>query len=60
MKFSSVPWRNVLAKFHRKGLSVKPKMGDALMFWSIRLDGTLDKSSLHGMDLSYVENIIAM
>jgi len=51
MKFSSVPWWNVLSKFRRKGLSVKPKMGDALLFWSIRPDGTLDKSSLHGMDL---------
>ncbi|KAL8245765.1 hypothetical protein R6Q59_006981 [Mikania micrantha] len=29
-------------------LHVKPKMGDALLFWSMRPDATLDPSSLHG------------
>ncbi|KAF5769015.1 putative procollagen-proline 4-dioxygenase [Helianthus annuus] len=30
------------------GLSVKPKMGDALLFWNIKPDGTMDLSSLYG------------
>ncbi|KAK2446553.1 putative prolyl 4-hydroxylase [Trifolium repens] len=46
--FSSVPWWNDLSECARKGLSVKPKMGDALLFWSMRPDATLDASSLHG------------
>ncbi|CAL0326982.1 unnamed protein product [Lupinus luteus] len=46
--FSSVPWWNDLSECARKGLSVKPKMGDALLFWSMRPDATLDSSSLHG------------
>lgn len=29
-------------------LAVKPKMGDALLFWSMRPDATLDPTSLHG------------
>ncbi|XP_061359279.1 probable prolyl 4-hydroxylase 3 isoform X2 [Gastrolobium bilobum] len=46
--FSSVPWWNDLSECARKGISVKPKMGDALLFWSMRPDATLDPSSLHG------------
>ncbi|GAB2300418.1 Probable prolyl 4-hydroxylase 3 [Dionaea muscipula] len=46
--FSSVPWWNELSECGKKGLSVKPKMGDALLFWSMRPDGSLDPSSLHG------------
>ncbi|QCE16718.1 probable prolyl 4-hydroxylase 3 [Vigna unguiculata] len=46
--FSSVPWWNDLSQCARKGLSVKPKRGDALLFWSMRPDATLDPSSLHG------------
>ncbi|KAJ1421577.1 Prolyl 4-hydroxylase, alpha subunit [Sesbania bispinosa] len=46
--FSSVPWWNDLSECAKKGLSVKPKMGDALLFWSMRPDATLDPSSLHG------------
>ncbi|GAB4828381.1 Probable prolyl 4-hydroxylase 3 [Ancistrocladus abbreviatus] len=46
--FSSVPWWNELSECGKKGLSVKPKMGDALLFWSMRPDATLDPSSLHG------------
>ncbi|KAM0022180.1 putative procollagen-proline 4-dioxygenase [Helianthus debilis subsp. tardiflorus] len=30
------------------GLFVKPKMGDALLFWNIKPDGTMDLSSLYG------------
>ncbi|KAK3008520.1 hypothetical protein RJ639_013228 [Escallonia herrerae] len=37
-----------LSECAKKGLSVKPKMGDALLFWSMRPDATLDPSSLHG------------
>ncbi|XP_052724618.1 probable prolyl 4-hydroxylase 3 [Vigna angularis] len=46
--FSSVPWWNDLSQCARKGLSVKPKRGDALLFWSMRPDASLDPSSLHG------------
>lgn len=45
---SSVPWWNELSECGKKGLSVKPRMGDALLFWSMRPDATLDPSSLHG------------
>ncbi|KAG6700730.1 hypothetical protein I3842_08G127100 [Carya illinoinensis] len=46
--FSSVPWWDELSDCGKKGLSVKPKMGDALLFWSMKPDATLDPSSLHG------------
>ncbi|OAY76723.1 putative prolyl 4-hydroxylase 3 [Ananas comosus] len=45
---SSLPYYNELSECAKKGLSVKPKMGDALLFWSMRPDATLDPSSLHG------------
>jgi len=32
----------------KRGVSVKPKMGDALLFWSMRPDGSRDPKSLHG------------
>ena len=31
-----------------EGLAVRPRKGDAVLFWSLRTDGTLDKGSLHG------------
>ncbi|KAG8373613.1 hypothetical protein BUALT_Bualt11G0042500 [Buddleja alternifolia] len=46
--YSSVPWWNELSECGKGGLSVKPKMGDALLFWSMKPDATLDPSSLHG------------
>lgn len=46
---SSLSWYNELSECGKKGLSVKPKMGDALLFWSMKPDATLDPSSLHGM-----------
>ncbi|KAK9285324.1 hypothetical protein L1049_024515 [Liquidambar formosana] len=45
---SSVRWWNELSECGKGGLSVKPKMGDALLFWSMRPDATPDPSSLHG------------
>ncbi|KAM2020525.1 hypothetical protein ACFX16_042653 [Malus domestica] len=45
---SSVSWWNELSECGKQGLAVKPKMGDALLFWSMRPDATLDPSSLHG------------
>ncbi|CAL9176017.1 probable prolyl 4-hydroxylase 3 [Musa acuminata AAA Group] len=45
---SSLPWYTELSECGKKGLSIKPKMGDALLFWSMRPDATLDPSSLHG------------
>ncbi|KAK7263000.1 hypothetical protein RJT34_30584 [Clitoria ternatea] len=46
--FSSVPWWNDLSDCGKQGLSIKPNMGDALLFWSMKPDATLDPSSLHG------------
>lgn len=46
--FNSVRWWNELSECGKQGLSVKPKMGDALLFWSMRPDASLDPSSLHG------------
>lgn len=46
--FSSLPYWNELSDCAKQGLAVKPKMGDALLFWSMRPDATLDPSSLHG------------
>ncbi|XP_027347974.1 probable prolyl 4-hydroxylase 10 [Abrus precatorius] len=46
--FSSVPWWNELSDCGKEGLSIKPKMGDALLFWSMKPDATSDPSSLHG------------
>ncbi|KAL7090589.1 hypothetical protein ABFS83_12G047300 [Erythranthe nasuta] len=45
---SAVPWWNELSQCGKEGLSIKPKMGDALLFWSMKPDATLDPSSLHG------------
>ncbi|ONK64023.1 uncharacterized protein A4U43_C07F21310 [Asparagus officinalis] len=45
---SSLPWYNELSECGKRGLSVKPKMGDALLFWSMKPDATLDPLSLHG------------
>ncbi|RRT56889.1 hypothetical protein BHE74_00031653 [Ensete ventricosum] len=44
----SLPWHNELSKCGDKGLSIKPKMGDALLFWSMKPDASLDPLSLHG------------
>ncbi|XP_004487245.1 probable prolyl 4-hydroxylase 10 [Cicer arietinum] len=46
--FSSVPWWNQLSDCGKLGLSIKPKMGDALLFWSMNPNATLDLSSAHG------------
>ncbi|OVA15962.1 Oxoglutarate/iron-dependent dioxygenase [Macleaya cordata] len=46
--FSSVSWLDESVECGKKGISVKPKMGDALLFWSMKPDATLDPSSLHG------------
>ncbi|KAI5418769.1 probable prolyl 4-hydroxylase 10 [Lathyrus oleraceus] len=45
---SSVPWWNELSDCGKEGLSVKPKMGDAILFWSMKPNTTLDPFSLHG------------
>ncbi|KAK8945642.1 hypothetical protein KSP40_PGU000405 [Platanthera guangdongensis] len=45
---SSLPWYHELSECGKKGLSVKPKKGDALLFWSMKPDATLDPTSLHG------------
>ncbi|GER33996.1 2-oxoglutarate (2OG) and Fe(II)-dependent oxygenase superfamily protein [Striga asiatica] len=46
--FNSTPGWNEKSECAKRGLSVKPKMGDALLFWSMRPDATLDPTSLHG------------
>ncbi|XP_020574544.1 probable prolyl 4-hydroxylase 3 [Phalaenopsis equestris] len=48
MNSSALPWYNELSECGKKGLSFRPKMGDALLFWSMKPDATLDPSSLHG------------
>jgi prolyl 4-hydroxylase len=45
--FSSKPGWNEMSECGKKGLSAKPKMGDALFFWSMTPDATVDPSSLH-------------
>lgn len=46
--FNATPGWNEKSACAKRGLSVKPKMGDALLFWSMRPDASLDPSSLHG------------
>lgn len=46
--YSATPGWNEKSACAKRGLSVKPKRGDALLFWSMRPDATLDPSSLHG------------
>ncbi|OEL38067.1 putative prolyl 4-hydroxylase 3 [Dichanthelium oligosanthes] len=45
---SSSSSRFSVKPFAKRGMSVKPKMGDALLFWSMKPDGSLDLKSLHG------------
>ncbi|CAN6453540.1 unnamed protein product [Victoria cruziana] len=45
---SSVPWWDELSDCAKAGISVRPRMGDALLFWSMHPDASLDSSSLHG------------
>ncbi|CAL4906277.1 unnamed protein product [Urochloa decumbens] len=45
---SSLPLLSFDPFTNRKGISVKPKMGDALLFWSMKPDGSLDPKSQHG------------
>ncbi|KAK8681531.1 hypothetical protein V6N13_053933 [Hibiscus sabdariffa] len=45
---SDVPWWDELSECGKRGLAVKPKMGNALLFWSMRPNATVDPSSLHG------------
>ncbi|KAL6527482.1 putative prolyl 4-hydroxylase 3 [Orobanche gracilis] len=46
--FSSTQGWNEMSECAKGGLSVKPKMGDALLFWSTGPDAARDPSSLHG------------
>lgn len=45
---SLIPDWNELSECGKSGLSVRPRRGDALLFWSMRPDSSLDPSSLHG------------
>jgi hypothetical protein len=49
---SLVPDWNELTECAKSGLSVRPHMGDALLFWSIKPDASLDPTSLHGKSSS--------
>jgi hypothetical protein len=49
---SLVPDWNELTECAKAGLSVRPHMGDALLFWSIKPDASLDPTSLHGKSSS--------
>lgn len=51
--FPKVPvpsWQTAgnFSKCAMQGLAVKPKKGDAVLFWSIKPDGRFDPGSLHG------------
>ncbi|CAA6673528.1 unnamed protein product [Spirodela intermedia] len=48
VNISAIRDYNELSECGRKGLGVKPRMGDALLFWSMKPDATLDELSLHG------------
>jgi prolyl 4-hydroxylase len=39
---------SLLGGHAKRGVSVKPEMGDALLFWSMRPDGSHDPKSLNG------------
>ncbi|KAJ4744821.1 2-oxoglutarate (2OG) and Fe(II)-dependent oxygenase superfamily protein [Rhynchospora pubera] len=45
---SSLPWHDELSECGKRGLGVKAKAGDALLFYSMKPDATLDPLSLHG------------
>lgn len=45
---SEVPDWDQLSECAQRGISVRPHMGDALLFWSMKPDATLDPTSLHG------------
>ncbi|KAL4201546.1 hypothetical protein AMTRI_Chr02g259150 [Amborella trichopoda] len=45
---NSVPWWDELSECAKSGISVRPRMGDALLFWSMSPDAKLDPKSLHG------------
>ncbi|WOL11930.1 putative prolyl 4-hydroxylase 3 [Canna indica] len=45
---TSLPWHNELSQCAKMGLGVKPKMGDALLFYNMKPDATMDPQSLHG------------
>jgi prolyl 4-hydroxylase len=51
---SEVPDWDTLSECAQRGLSVRPRMGDALLFWSMKPDATLDPTSLHGMLLFHI------
>ncbi|KAF3792660.1 hypothetical protein EJ110_NYTH11271 [Nymphaea thermarum] len=53
---SSVPWWDELSDCAKAGISVRPRMGDALLFWSMHPDASLDSLSLHGKDLLCSKN----
>lgn len=46
---SEVPDWDKLSECAQRGISVRPQRGDALLFWSVKPDATLDPTSLHGM-----------
>ena len=50
-----------LSECGQSGLAVKPRRGDALLFWSMRPDTSVDPSSLHGKNRrSYYASFILL
>ena len=45
---SFVPWWDELSECAKAGISVRPRLGDDLLFWSMKPYVDLDPSSLHG------------
>lgn len=48
MNSSLISHQNDLSECGKTGLSVRPRLGDALLFWSMKPDASLDPTSLHG------------
>lgn len=48
---SAVQWWNELSKCGKEGLYVLPKKRDALLFWNMRHDASLDPSSLNAEEI---------
>ena len=48
-----------LSECGQSGLAVKPRRGDALLFWSMRPDTSVDPSSLHGKIGATLHNLFS-
>jgi len=47
-QYDSSMQRGKLSRCAQRGVAYHPRRGDAVLFWSLKPDGNLDPSSLHG------------